>query len=695
VGDIVEAIVVGLVLGSIYAIAASGLVITYVSTGVLNFAFGAMAFTIARLYYFLHTETPGGPQWGILPAVFVSLFVAAPLLGILLYLLVFRLLRLSSQLVKIVCTIGVSVALPALVQTLVDTLIGTHAIFFVPGLAPQPVETFDVLGVTLNLDQVIVLGSVALTLAVGGLVLRYTPAGLKVRGLVDSEAMTGLSGTNPRRVSIGVWVVSAFMAGLAGVLLAPTVNLDAGKFTLLTAAAFAAVVAARLRSVVTAVVVGLLMGVADQLLQKYMPHDQTFWGKLTPYLRPSIPFFFIAVFLLYFLLRSGRVAEETAVGGPLDHAIRPQGGDRSVVIVEDENLPPRVRATFQYGLPMLAVVVFAVLAAVLNPFWGSLVALGAAYAIIMLSYTLVTGEGGMIWLCQITFAAVGAMATAALTTDAGWPLVLSLLAAGAIAAIFGMLIGALTIRLGDLYVALVTLTFALLMDQLVFQQVYFAKGGTGIALLRPDFANGDQAFSYLVLGVFCVLALVVYNVRKSTAGMSLSAVRWSEPAARMLGVSVVQMKMLVAGLAAFVAALGGVFLAMYGELAQPDLFATFTGLVWLAVLVNFGIRSNAAALLAGMILAFVPNLLSSYLPEVLGVPTGSFLPMFFGLGAVLVAKNPDGVLADNGRRLQARIARRYQHADPSEPPAPPVPEVDRPTGTEPGPEKATLGGAER
>ena len=406
------------------------------------------------------------------------------------------------------------------------------------------------------------------------------------------------------------------------------------------------------------------MGVADQVLNKYMPHDTSFLGNLTPYLRLGIPFIFMTVFLVYFLLRGGRVGEDTAVGGPLDHAIRPQVGDRSVVIVDDEGLPAPVRTLFRSVFPLVPIIACALFPVVLNQYWGSLVGLAMGYAMIMLSYTLVSGEGGMIWLCQITFGATGAIATATLASDAGWPLLPSMLAAAAIAGILGTLLGALTIRLGDLYVALVTLTFGLLMDQLVFQQQYFSRSGTGFALPRPDFASGNQGFAYLALGVFCALALVAFNVRKSTAGMSLSAVRWSEPGARMLGVSIVQMKMLVAGLAAVVAAVGGTFLGMFNEAAQPDLFNVFLGLVWLAVLVNFGIRSIAAAALAGMVLAYMPNLLSSYVPDLtvfgLTIKTGNVLPLLFGLGAVLVAKNPDGVLADNSRRFQAALAKRYR-----------------------------------
>ena len=82
-------------------------------------------------------------------------------------------------------------------------------------------------------------GCVVATVVLGSVILRYTDVGLKVRALVDSPAMTALSGTSPNAVSIGVWAVSTFFAGLSGVLAAPIIGLDAGNFTLLIAAAFA------------------------------------------------------------------------------------------------------------------------------------------------------------------------------------------------------------------------------------------------------------------------------------------------------------------------------------------------------------------------------------------------------------------------------------------------------------------------
>ncbi len=161
-------------------------------------------------------------------------------------------------------------------------------------------------------------------MVLGAAVLRYTEVGLKVRAMVDSPAMTDLSGTSPTAISVGVWAVSTFFAGLAGVLTAPLNGLDPSQFTLLIAASFAAVVAARLRSLPVAVIVGLLMGVATSLIQRYLPSD----SQWTTGLINAIPFIVIALFLVYSLFRGGRVGETEGWGGALDRAITPQGESR-------------------------------------------------------------------------------------------------------------------------------------------------------------------------------------------------------------------------------------------------------------------------------------------------------------------------------------------------------------------------------
>ena len=146
----------------------------------------------------------------------------------------------------------------------IDTVIfGNGEILSAPGLAPLPVHVFQVFGVAVTLDQVIVYACVVAILVAGFLILRYTDVGLQIRALVDSPAMTALSGTNPGRMSAAVWAVGTTLAGLSGVLVAPIIGLDAGDITLIMVAAFAAVIAAKLRSLPIAAAVALGMGIVS------------------------------------------------------------------------------------------------------------------------------------------------------------------------------------------------------------------------------------------------------------------------------------------------------------------------------------------------------------------------------------------------------------------------------------------------
>lgn len=629
-------VIAGLVLGGIYAIASAGLVITYTSSGILNFSFGALAFFIARFYYYLHTQQ----NWSIVPAAVVSVVIAAPALGVLLYGVLFRFLRLASSLIKVVATIGLLVALPSLATL----IFGDQAIQQAPGLAPEPVHVFQFLGVPVTMDQVIVYACVLVTVVAGAMVLRYTDVGLKVRAMVDSPAMTDLSGTNPTAISVGVWAVSTFFAGLAGVLAAPIIGLDAGNFTLLIAASFAAVVAARLRSLPVAVGVALLMGIATSLIQRYLPPASSWTSEIID----AVPFIVIALVLIYNLISRGRVGDAEAWGGALDRAITPQGESRLAGSRRGTVGVPSLGFFGKNAGPLFVMALTVAVPLILSGYWVGLAAQAFAFGVIFLSWTLVTGEGGMLWLCQITFAGVGALTTAQLANNHGWPVLAAIVAGGLVACIIGIVVGFLSIRLGDLYVALVTLTFGLLMENLVFTLPSFVNQGLGLNLNRPGFAASDVSFAYLCLVAFILVALFIVNFRRSTTGLALNAARWSEAGATTSGISVVQMKVIAGGLAALIAGIGGGLLAVAQTTFQPSEFATFAGIIWLAVLVTIGVRSVVAALVAAFAFVMLPALSQAYLPTW----TANVLPVLFGLGAISVAKYPDGVLAEQGRRLR-------------------------------------------
>ncbi len=247
-----------------------------------------------------------------------------------------------------------------------------------------------------------------------------------------------------------------------------------------------------------------------------------------------------------------------------------------------------------------------------DQFWVGVFAQGIALAIIYLSYTLVTGEGGMISLCQITLAGIGAFAAARLAAEAGWPVWLAILVGAVFAVPFGLLVALPSLRIGDLYLALLTIGFALLVEQFVWTRNEYENFGAGVQIARP-FGIGitDRLEMYAIVAVvFAVVAFAIVNLKRATSGLVFAAIRSSEPAATTSGMSIVRVKLVLFGVSAFVAGLGGGLYATVVGTALPKSFNALVGIVWLAIVVTWGVRSVVGALLAGMIFAIAPQRLS-------------------------------------------------------------------------------------
>jgi branched-chain amino acid transport system permease protein len=213
--------------------------------------------------------------------------------------------------------------------------------------------------------------------------------------------------------------------------------------------------------------------------------------------------------------------------------------------------------------------------------------------------------------------------------------------------VIGLIIGLLSIRLGDLHVALVTLTFGLLVENLGFTLPQFVNSGLGLTLTRPSFATSDRAYAYVCLAAFIIVALFILNFRRSTTGLAMNAVRWSDLGARTTGVSVVQMKVTVAAL---VAGIGGGLLAVAQTSIVPNEFDTFLGVVWLALLVTIGIRCGAGG---GDLLRHAARARPGVPAGLDGQRPGSPL----GPRRHFRSEVPEGTLAEQGRMFRGWLLR--------------------------------------
>jgi hypothetical protein len=206
---------------------------------------------------------------------------------------------------------------------------------------------------------------------------------------------------------------------------------------------------------------------------------------------------------------------------------------------------------------------------------------------------------------------------------------LAILAGAFVAVPFGLLVALPSLRIGDLYLALLTLGFALLIEQFVWTRDEYDNFGAGIRMDRPfGLAITDRVEMYAVVAViFAVLALMIVNLKRATSGLVFASIRSSEPASATTGISIVRAKLVLFAVSAFVAGLGGGLYASVVGSATPKSFNAIIGIVWLAIVVTWGVRSVIGALLAGMIFAIAPTRLAIIL-----------ILIFFVLVGMLVAE---------------------------------------------------------
>jgi ABC-type branched-subunit amino acid transport system ATPase component/branched-subunit amino acid ABC-type transport system permease component len=688
VEKLLNLVISGAVAGAIYSVMASGLVLTYQTSGIFNFAHGAVAFVTAYVFFQLHESTSaGGLGWPIVPSAVVAVLVFAPLLGLLLEHILLRRLADAPVYARIVGTIGLLVALPALVLWLVETVansvlelgLPTNAPGFQPpGLGPSPREVVwrPLSGVAINSDQLAVFVAAGAAAVLLWLVLRHTRVGLEMRAGVDRRELAGLRGVSAAKTSAVAWVLSMMLAGLGGVLIAPLQGLGDINYTLVVLGSLAAVVAAGLRSIPIAFAAGLLLGVLQNLVFGYAPD---FLSDISGFLS-SIPFL-LTIVLLFFLgfdrtRAAGSVADESP---PEDH--------RAGL--------PRWRRILPWAIAVSALVVYELWFA--NEFWSSLIAKGIVLGIVFLSFVVITGLGGMVSLGQATFVTASAFTVGYLVNnefgftipllmhDGRFGFFVAVLAGTAVAAAVGAVIAIPVRRLGPLALALATLSFAFTAELIVFQLDAVRNGSRGWPVpplnletfeselpLGPFDFTQPRELAMLALLVFGAVTLVIHNLQRSASGRAVLAVRSSEVAARTAGIAAGWSKVSLFAVSAGIAGLGGALLAVVSSPVNNRTAPAFVGLIWLAVTVTFGIRRPGGALLAGLAFACFTDLLQvvtgwGFMPAWAASLTGTtqLAAILFGVGAINLAKNPDGVLALVGTQRLERRRRRERAAAPT------------------------------
>ncbi|MFP5255198.1 MAG: ABC transporter permease [Acidimicrobiia bacterium] len=602
-------LVLGVTISAVYAISATGLVVTYITSGVFNFAHGAVGMFLAFVYWELRVHQ----GWPTPLALVVTLGVVAPLIGAALDLIVMRrLLRGASVATKLVVTLALLFAFQGAALAIWGIELRT-----LPGLWGD--RSLTLAGLVVTWDQITTVLT-ALAVAFGlRLLFRQTRLGVAMRAVVDNPELCAVKGLDPNSVTAASWALGSMLAGLAAILIAPGLNLEVNTLSLLVVSAYAAAVVGRMQSLPATFAGALALGISQTLLVGYLPQD----NELVRNLKPAMPFLLLFAALL---LRPERRLPERA---------RTHG----------EPPPPALAATLGLGAGAIAAALM--MSGRLSDYQLLVGSKALLFSCITLSLVLLTGLSGQVSLMQMSFAGIGAVVVGKLGADVPW--LLGLLLAAVTAGAVGCLVALPVLRLRGIYLALCTLAFAILMDGLVFGNSRVLGGGGTLAVPRPEIlgidVSSEQAMFVLATAAVALYANVFLAVRRSAFGRMLSALRDSPTASQMMGMDLTAVKLRVFGLSALLAGSAGALLgALQVRVGALD-FLYFRSLTVLLVATIFGITSVSGALLGAGFFVVLPELLRAVGSADGGGATGSqaLQPLIIGLMAIAVARRPEGL----------------------------------------------------
>ena len=581
--------ILGLVTGGVYGIAASGLVVTYTTSGIFNFAHGAIAMLAAFSYW----QMRFGWGWPAPVALVLVLLVLAPLLGAALYGVVMRGLRGTSEVTRIVVPVSVMLGFLALCTWVWDPTPSSPRLFLLFFGADR---TVSVGGVNLAWHELAAV-VIAVLVALGLRFLFFsTRTGVAMRAVVDDPDLLELNAGRPERLAMASWALGAFLAALAGILITPIQGsaMSAQALTLLVIDAFAAAMFGRLRSVPRTFVGALVLGLAGSYVVGYFPAEDWTW---TGNFRVSLPM--IALFVVLLFLPQDRLRGTTIARAR-----------------ERFRMPTVPRAV---GAAVALVAVVWLVRGLLAPTAVNHLAFGMTMAVIALSLVLLTGFAGEINLAVLSFGAIGAIVVHHFgVTGSGGEARSTLfgyVAAAVVCALVGALVALPSLRLRGLYLALSTMAFGVFVSNMVLREIterqlpifdtrfsIFPNGNLPVP--RPRFGPLDlramPTFLMFVTVLFAVLGVGLVVLRRSSYGRRLTAMKDSPAASATLGQSMVSLKLSVFMLSAAIAGVGGALMTAQIGSANLDRFDIFLSLSLLMLTVVGGIGYVSGALFGGL-----------------------------------------------------------------------------------------------
>jgi branched-chain amino acid transport system permease protein len=594
----------GLIIGNIYALLAVGLALIFGVSHLINFAHGSVYLVGAYLGWacatYLHTP---------LPVTILIVVIGCGALGMLIERVGLRPLAGSARIAPLLATIGISLVLDQLVQLSAGAD---------PRAVPNDLPDWRIAvgnGTIGPLDLLIAAIGLASAAALFGF-LRYTKLGWAVRATAQDRDAALQMGVDANRVNATVFAIASALGGVSGLLVGMYYNhIDPGMSFQATLKGVVAQVIGGMGNIPGAVAGSLLLGLIES------------WGVAL--FGSSYRNLFAFVLLLAILV------------------LRPEG-----LFARRRSVPPEpLTGTFiapsrPLRIPRIAVAAGVALLAALPlvfpaPYLLQTLTNSWLYALLALSLTLIAGTAGQVSLGHAGLLAIGAYASALLALDFGWPVALSILAAGFLTAALGTGLALPAFRLRGHYVSIATLGMGEIVGLVILNWESVTRGPIGVSGIPPlefmGFPLDDVRPTYWVtLGLMVALALLQTRLLSSHLGRTLRAVREDDVAARASGIGLGRAKSIAFLFGGFVAGISGAVTAHLYSYINFETFTSQISVLALTMVILGGMGNVIGAIVGAVFLVGLPELFRA---------TAEYRVLIYGVVLLLLIRfRPQGLL---------------------------------------------------
>jgi branched-chain amino acid transport system permease protein len=642
--------------GALIAGIALGVVLFYRGSGIINLATGAVAMVAAYSFWSLRTGILG-PHVPTAAALVITLAVVVAV-GVLMEVVAFRPLRNASPLAKLASSLGILLV----VQAAIILGFGTNAKDPPTLLPDDAVEVFDA---TVPINRFILAGIVVAIALILAALYRWSRFGLQTRAASENEVSAMLAGLSPNTLSMANTLLACLVAGGLGVLASSVTALDTTTLPLQIVPALGAALFARFTSFGIACLAGLLIGCSQSLVVyiSASPPGFEWFPQVNNAPLPGVQQ--LLVFIIIVIAMFWR-------GGSLP--------GRGELIEQRLPLAPRPERLLR---PTLIGTTACAVALVIFP-WDFRQALITSLlgAVICLSLVVITGFVGQISIVQLALAGVAGFTLSHMATDHGIGFPAAPLIGIAAAVVVGLATAVSALRVRGVSLAVVTLAAAVAIEQFVFTNSSWGAGFAGspvpeLHLLGINLSSNasfrgvdgklpSPIFGFVVLGFVVALCLLVANLRRSSLGQRMLAVRANERAAAAAGINVRNVKLTAFGLSSFIAGVAGCLYAYNFDSVSATRFGALTALGLIAFAYVGGITMVSGAIFAGLIST---EALFPYAFERWFGLSGTYALLVGGLALIAnLIFFPDGVAGTDYKKKQQKQKRKA--AGLPEPPNP-------------------------